>query len=743
MQIPPNYQNINNFELNKELRQLYLNNLNQFKQILDELKSSERYQLDYIFNIIIDSQLLAYHLVNDKLAIINESIDDLFERVENAGHNDALIISYNILGNAYTTINQTNRAIICYYQVINYCKNNSEMKILAATALHNIGEIYRNFEDYERTLYYLTQAHQLLADLPTGDKEHDSFWFYNCCDLTNLEYQLGNVDRSFHYYRLCRDNMPENINNLSTATFKTVQMRFLYLDGDLKSIDTIFDELSEQLIETNDYYMLSSYSLSYYDYARKLKADLAHLIPKLCKVYEFCEGKANYKDEAKILSYIIDYYIAEKQYEKAHPYIEKYAKAIKNNDAIIDLEQNKFIDIQHEKYLFSQHNNQYLEEKQKLQQYREEISDKQRQIQHLFRRLNAIDKFASAIISANSYQELILSSYKILKKIIRTDSYNIISYNSATHKINCYFSRNIYEEITDYEITLEKEKKQLEKLFADKRPIIINDYKKNKTIYQLIKKLHPHAQLYNAAIINPVISKEKTIAICLILSIEKNAYAHISYEFIEQISTFISITINNIAIKEKMQEVITKDKNTKEKMEDINNYLNKLSQEDALTKVYNRRAFDEFYQKQLKKIKSKQEKMSLFMIDIDHFKEYNDNLGHLAGDKVLAQIAKTLFRNFRSDQQILARYGGEEFIAFFQHKTAEEAYNKAEKIRKEIEKLNIKHPQHNYPDVTISIGLATINTVKEKDRDYIEIADKALYQAKENGRNQVVQIIKD
>ncbi len=742
MPINTNYQNINNFELNKELRQLYLNDLTQFKQTLDELKTSERYQLDYVFNIIIDTQLLAYQLVNAKLVIINESIDELFERVENAGQNDALIISYNILGNAYTTINHTNRAIICYYQVINYCKNNSEMRLLAATALHNIGEIYRDFEDYEKTLDYLTQAHHLLADLPTGNKEHDSFWFYNCCDLTNLEYQLGNVDRSFHYYRLCRDNMPENINNLSTATFKKVQMRFLYLDGDLKGIDTIFDELSQQLIETNDYYMLSSYSLSYYDYARKLNADLSYLIPKLCRIYDFCEGKASYKDEAKILSYIIDYYIANNQPEKAHPYIAKYSQAIINNDLILDLEQKKYIDIQHEKYLFSQNNSQYLAEKQKLQQYREEISDKQNQIQHLYRRLNTIDTFASAIISANNYHELTLTSYTILKKIVKTDAFNLLYNNGQDEKLFCYFSRDIYGLLDDYEVNFNTSIQHLNKLIADNKAIICNDYKKEPEVFELLKILHPHAQLYNAAIVNPIVYKNQIIALCLLFSVEKDAYRHSSYEFLEQISTFIAITVNNIAIKDKMKKVIAKDQDTKNKMEKINNYLNKLSQKDALTNVFNRRAFDEFYQKQLKKIKQDHSKMSIFMIDIDHFKEYNDNLGHLAGDKVLTKIAKTLFRNFRSDQQILARYGGEEFIAFFQHKNAEDAHAKAEKIRTEIEKLQIDHPQHDYPYVTISIGLATVNQIKDNSIDYIELADKALYQAKENGRNQVVQIIK-
>ncbi|MCU7835522.1 MAG: diguanylate cyclase [gamma proteobacterium symbiont of Taylorina sp.] len=152
---------------------------------------------------------------------------------------------------------------------------------------------------------------------------------------------------------------------------------------------------------------------------------------------------------------------------------------------------------------------------------------------------------------------------------------------------------------------------------------------------------------------------------------------------------------------------------------------------DQLTGVYNRHFLMETVIKKIAfSIRHKIE-LSLIMMDIDHFKQVNDNYGHPKGDYVLKTVAKLLIELCR-EEDIITRFGGEEFIILLDQTNQQAAHEKAELIRKTLEKLN--------PDnikITCSFGVTQLNNDKETIEDLIKQADLALYQAKESGRNQV------
>lgn len=153
---------------------------------------------------------------------------------------------------------------------------------------------------------------------------------------------------------------------------------------------------------------------------------------------------------------------------------------------------------------------------------------------------------------------------------------------------------------------------------------------------------------------------------------------------------------------------------------------------DPLTGVYNRRKFDSLINEVLKQ----EEKLSLVMLDVDHFKRLNDNHGHQAGDRVLMQVA-VLADGCLAERQYLARYGGEEFGIILHGVGQEEAAEIAEKVRRTIE--NHHFPIRDVPPgyVCASLGVATYPLQASDPPGLIEAADKALYRAKENGRNRV------
>ena len=156
---------------------------------------------------------------------------------------------------------------------------------------------------------------------------------------------------------------------------------------------------------------------------------------------------------------------------------------------------------------------------------------------------------------------------------------------------------------------------------------------------------------------------------------------------------------------------------------------------DALTNVLNRNAYNLKIGELVHEYKRYKEEWALLVLDIDHFKKFNDTYGHKTGDKVLKSVAATVSNSIRVSDHIF-RYGGEEFVVILSRINKETTKNLSEKIRREVERDYFVDGD-NELKVTMSIG-ATIITPEDTEASLFERADKALYQAKQNGRNQIL-----
>jgi diguanylate cyclase (GGDEF)-like protein/PAS domain S-box-containing protein len=170
--------------------------------------------------------------------------------------------------------------------------------------------------------------------------------------------------------------------------------------------------------------------------------------------------------------------------------------------------------------------------------------------------------------------------------------------------------------------------------------------------------------------------------------------------------------------------------------------LRLLSTQDGLTGIANRRLFDRTIEVEWSRSVRNSLPISLIMIDIDFFKNYNDSLGHQAGDDALKKIAVTMQQNFMRPGDLVARYGGEEFVALLPETSPNGAAMLAERLRKKIEALKIPHPDSKIGEfVTISLGVAHLIPRRGSRHDkLVSLADKTLYQAKREGRNRVVSM---
>lgn len=169
--------------------------------------------------------------------------------------------------------------------------------------------------------------------------------------------------------------------------------------------------------------------------------------------------------------------------------------------------------------------------------------------------------------------------------------------------------------------------------------------------------------------------------------------------------------------------------------------LRKQSHVDALTGIANRRAFDERLKLEWQRAHRHAHSLALLLIDVDHYKAYNDELGHPAGDRCLRDLATAMNAVMRAQPDCLCRYGGEEFAVLLAESGPLQAEAVAQRLHKSIKELAIRHPQSpNGAFLTISVGIACMRPKDEQRHELlVERADQALYQAKADGRNRSVQ----
>ncbi len=223
---------------------------------------------------------------------------------------------------------------------------------------------------------------------------------------------------------------------------------------------------------------------------------------------------------------------------------------------------------------------------------------------------------------------------------------------------------------------------------------------------------------------------------------QKSAFAFDKQEEMTRKLTEINIDLDKIvskrtvALEKSKQEV----ERQKAKLEKVNQVLKILTLKDPLTDLWNRRHFDQTLEMEWKRCLRNQRPLAVLLIDVDFFKGYNDAYGHQAGDQCLIKVAHAIDGMFNRASDLVARYGGDEFVVIIPEAGEEEAVKMALSLCQAIEGLKIPSDDltGEYAYVTVSIGVSSrIPDRGSSPMDLFQLADRALYQAKHAGRNQV------
>ncbi len=280
--------------------------------------------------------------------------------------------------------------------------------------------------------------------------------------------------------------------------------------------------------------------------------------------------------------------------------------------------------------------------------------------------------------------------------------------------------------------------------FSNKRQRVIKDIHGNSLI--LIDIKHDHSELPKLFDLLTILTLLLLTSIPLMILVMVNIY------LVEPISKFTKV-LNKMMETKQLNPIVqySKVKEVRDLIKDFNHLILTIKEQqinlealtllDGLTSIANRRAFDLFLDSAWSSMQRNKLPVAVLMCDIDFFKPYNDNLGHQAGDDALRRVAQALDQRISRSSDLVSRYGGEEFAVVLKETSIESMSQVMEIILDTVKDLQIRHPYSKVSNiVTISVGAAIftdfseIPTKKDKN-DLLAAADKALYSAKNNGRN--------
>jgi diguanylate cyclase (GGDEF)-like protein len=237
---------------------------------------------------------------------------------------------------------------------------------------------------------------------------------------------------------------------------------------------------------------------------------------------------------------------------------------------------------------------------------------------------------------------------------------------------------------------------------------------------------------------------ERLTPILMITSLDDND--SVDRAFASGATDYITKPINLSILRQRVRNLVRQSyliKNQLSELQQANQNLKLLANIDSLTKLSNRRDFDRYIEQEWERMQRSRSPLSLIMCDVDFFKNYNDRYLHPNGDKCLIKVAMALRNTVRRTGDLVARYGGEEFAVILPNTDALGAVSVAEKIRLAVKDLQITHESSAIaPYVTVSVGVSTIIPTHESEfQTLIDTADRALYQAKFQGRDRVKMIV--
>lgn len=677
------YGNVGKYE---EAVEYTFNSLDLFvKEGIYDLLAAAYVQLGIIFTELADyERSMDFYNAAGEIA---EEIDDGNRYDKNISGETVTAIVLNNIAEIYRLLKDYDEAMACY-KISMTIDEKLNYRPSKGVSLLNLGEMHYIMGDYNEALNFINKALKFmnLYNYKLGEWE-----VYGV--LAMIHWKLGQYEKVEEYYRYAINFTNEELSPYCQIEALTQHYEYL---KDRGRIDEAMEELRRACTIALDNSVIEK--------VPEITALLASLFE------EMGNGEEAFK-----------YYKLYRQYE-----IEYHESLVRQR--INSLKARKRLD-------------EISREKREIERKNEELKRKSEELEEIVKNISIISELGQKITSTLNLQTLVKILYDSINDFMKMTTFGISLYDETNKIIKPLQYMGKKSGLRAPEISIENRNSVLAHCIRKKEVIIINDL--DKELPQIIENMDKLITLgigieLRSAVFCPLIVNDCVIGVMTIQDERKNAFSAYHVEMIRALSAYAAIAVNNAIKSMNLEMEIEGRKRTQLELELANEKLVYLSENDGMTGIPNRRKFDDNLNNLWDSALRDRERICLILCDIDSFKEFNDNYGHVEGDRCIIEVARAINEEAK-EKYFAARYGGDEFAVVMYGCGIEEAMDLGETLRKRVEQLNLVHHFSKVSDrVTITLGTACIIPQNEDTiNEFIRKTDNALYEAKKRGRNQI------
>ena len=723
---------MNSDELYEHLLSYVMENPIEAKDFLDSLGREERYRVDYEFRAFIDtSKLLLFNIYGQGEKVISRCTE-LLERSNTLGLWQLVSIHWNLLGSSYSSFHMFERALECYNHVIMNEKKHG-LTDMESDVYNNIALIYMELEDYNEAYKYLQSAIEKLEEKGIRQLRYSSKFISYSSNLVIIFCKLNLTQKAIEIFEKMRRIHFNEINYVSKYSYYIAELYYSFFISDYQRAEQVYRE-SKEFIKNNTSKLFSlifvyvelclRFQLSFDFYIKDL------LLLKNINLQSFTTDNITlYKELRNYYKHIGN----RDEFEKLNDW---YIECLEQNHNNIRKQRLYSLQVIQKAVKKDKNLKEVASRNSELTLIMDEALKNKKALEQAYQRIEMINELGRKITSSLNLAEVVALIYRNLKRNLPMDVFILFAVEKANH---CLRSLVYYEENRlqpEFCISLDEERSVLVDCYKSKKLISSNDKKYNRIFEEYVKS-QKRAKL-NSAIYMPLKVGNDIIGICSVQYRIPNIYNKSHISFLEQLSPYLSIALNNAVYSRRLEKEIRSHLETQNKLEAANKRLEHISSIDGLTQISSRRDFDNKFMELLNIAKNKHSDILVLMLDVDNFKLYNDTYGHLEGDEALKQVANVFRKHMDAIGGLSARFGGEEFVGACIGLNYEESKDLAECIRRDVDELGIEHKATALGHLSISVGgaVAKGHDINGKS-DVLRLADDSLYYAKNTGKNKV------
>lgn len=651
-------------------------------------------------------------------------ISKALEFSEYASDKKSLVDVYIQAGNYASLGDRYGETLTWYYKALDMSES-IEYNKEVARIYNNIGTLFIHCTNTVKGLEYLLLSEKY-------SKRYTDVLIlsvlYN--NLAEAYLTINDLSKGAHYIDLMEGHIGQSGSDIQRLSHMINKWKYALKLGDESQVDIIYlqaKKLLDKIPYGNDHIMSN---LEFFDVLVEMgKAETA--VRNIKDGIHKLESTKDYNNLKKFYQKLISYYESSGDISLRMDYITRSYE----NDLLVQDTQLMNMNKSLEQIDESRQN--MIKEQEKNKTAYSALTTENSRLLAVNNNLRVIHEIGIKILSTTDLVEIYDILLKKVNDLYQVQEFAIGILNEDEDALLFRYSSHESElGSRTKEVSLASHQSLSVQCFLKNKEIIINDCER-----ELPERYHRNlsrGEKLSSLVFFPIIVDEKSFGVMTVQHSHKNAFNALQLEVFRLLATFASVSFMNAQHNYALTEEIEKRTSIQEELEIINHQLDHLAKHDDLTGVYNRRTFEQVYLDAFNDSMKLGQSLTVMILDIDHFKQYNDEYGHMQGDNCIVEVSKKLLSELKRQKDFISRYGGDEFMILLPDTDKEGAEVVARNLVKSIRALKIQHIGSLIDEfVTISLGSVS-RVIKSNDDsdDLLVSADKALYKAKkELGRN--------